>query len=267
MFYGSNSFTAKILWTVAVLTSAVLSATAGNPAVAASVGVASKSPSAEPIELKLSAEYKNGLTLLAGGKNAEAEVIAASLFQQQQQSIYFRHLLIRTLLAQNKRRQAALLAAGANSSKLPPDLVRDYTALVISENLTAKSAAAEPGKTKRSGVVFGFNAAPTTNITKGGKSQTIYLGGIPFVVDAGSVEKSGITIGASAQAYHLVDLTEKLSVRLAGGVAVNVNVDDVKSVETTVNLSADFTSTAILPWTVNTGPLLEHVWIGSDAEM
>jgi tetratricopeptide (TPR) repeat protein len=71
---------------------------------------------------------------------------------------------------------------------------------------------------------FTFNAyvsvAPSTNINNGTKKNIIYIGGLPFVIDTESKEKSGVGVGAGFNAGYTKRLDEYMTAVVAGGANV-----------------------------------------------
>ena len=204
--------------------------------------------------------YAAASLMLRDRRARDAELIFKRLFIKQPRSEHVRLGLIRALLAQKKTLEAADVAGQADFKKLDGITARNYAALIKA----VKTIPAKPAK--RSGVIVSFNAAPTTNVTGGSTVKTVFVGGIPFTLDADSLQKSGVNLAGSATAFHTTDLTDRLALRLKGGVSTNVNVEALNEAEVTASFSGDFL------WktnglSVSLGPVVEHVWRESDPEL
>lgn len=62
--------------------------------------------------------------------------------------------------------------------------------------------------------------APSTNINNGTKNNVIYIGGLPFVIDTESKQKSGIGVGAGFNVGYTKRLDEYMTAVVAGGANV-----------------------------------------------
>ena len=204
--------------------------------------------------------YAAASIMLQDGLAINAETIFKRLLAKEYSSERVRLGLIKALLAQKKTAEAASIARQADFNKLDGITARNYKALINA----AKAAPAKP--MKRSGVIVSFNVAPSTNVTGGSTVKTVLVGGIPFTLDADSLQKSGMNLSGSVTAFHTADLTDKLAVRLKAGVSSNLNIEAFNEAEITVSTSADFLwKTA--GWSVSLGPVVEHVWRESDPEL
>jgi outer membrane protein len=203
--------------------------------------------------------YAAAYTMLNDGQLEKAEQIFKRLIAKFPASEHLRLGLIRALLAQKKTAEAASFARQADTAKLDGVTANNYAALI-------KSAVDAEKPAKRSGLIFSFNAAPTTNVTGGSTVKTVLVGGVPFTLDPDSLQKSGLNTSASMAAYHTLDVTKNLALRLKGGVSTTINVEAVKEAEITASTSADFLWKAA-GWSFSMGPVVEHVWRESDPEL
>jgi outer membrane protein len=204
--------------------------------------------------------YAAALLMLSDGFAGQAEAVFKRLLERQPGSLLVRQGLIRAFLAQQKTAEAVRFAQKADFKKLDKTTARDYWALIKATHIVS------PKSSKRSGFIVSLNAAPTTNVTGGSTVQTVFVGGIPFTLDADSLQQSGVSVSGSVTAYHTLDITNNLAVRLKGGVSTTVNVEAPNEAEITASLSSDFIWKAA-GWSVSLGPVVEHVWREADPQV